>query len=112
MERLTIRVPEEILDEIERIETADDVSTSEAARRLLRRGTEYERIREERDRFERQYQQLVAQREEHDELVRYVEQERDLQQQRERRRSAPVWERAKWWVLGTPDRHESPTTNR
>jgi metal-responsive CopG/Arc/MetJ family transcriptional regulator len=90
MERLTIRVPEDLTDEIDRRADADDVSTSEAARQLLRRGTEYDRIQEERDRYERQYQQLVEQRQEHTELVEYVETEREIQQQRERRRSAPA----------------------
>lgn len=102
MERLTIRVPEEIMEELERIQDADNVSQSEAARQLLRRGSEYERIRNERDRFERQYRQLVDQREEHTELVEYVEEERELERQRGRRRSAPVWTRAKWWILGEP----------
>jgi metal-responsive CopG/Arc/MetJ family transcriptional regulator len=103
MDKLTVRIPEGLTDEIERIQSADDVSQSEAVRRLLRRGSEYDRIREERDRYERQYQQLVDHREEHTELVEYVEQERSLQERRERRQSAPVWKRAKWWLLGTPD---------
>lgn len=54
MERLTIRVPEEILAEIEHIASADDVSQSEAARQLLRRGSEYDRVRDERDRLREQ----------------------------------------------------------
>lgn len=107
MKKLTVRIPEELLEDVERIQADDDVSQSEAVRRLLRRGSEYESIRQERDRFERQYQQLVQQREQHTELVEYVEQERSLQEQRERRQSAPVWRRAKWWVLGAPgDDHE------
>lgn len=103
MERLTIRVPEEIMEELERIQSADNVSQSEAARRLLRRGSEYEEVRAERDRLERQYRQLIEQREEHTELVEYVEEERELKRQRDRRRTAPVWRRAKWWLLGEPD---------
>lgn len=107
MERLTIRVPEELLEEIERIQDADDVSQSEAARQLLRRGSAYDEVKTERDRLERQYRQLIEQREEHTELVEYVEEERDLKRQRERqrdrRRTAPVWRRAKWWFLGEPD---------
>jgi Arc/MetJ-type ribon-helix-helix transcriptional regulator len=102
MEKITVRVTDEQAEEIDRRADADDVSKSEAVRDLLRRGTEYDSIREERDRLQRQYRQLVDQREEHTELVEYVERERDLQQRREERRTAPLWRRAKWYVLGAP----------
>jgi hypothetical protein len=42
-------------------------------------------------------------------LVEYVEEERSLWEQRERRQSAPVWRRVKWRLLGAPtdDRREA-----
>ena len=55
--------------------------------------TELERVRNEK-------RLLLEEREEKAELVKYVEQERDLQERREERRSAPAWKRAKWWVFG------------
>lgn len=103
MERLTIRIPEEIAEEIEERVAADDVSQSEAARRLLRRGSEYDRIRRERDRLRDQLAARNAREEDVGELVEYVEQERRLNQRREQRRQAPVWRRAAWWVFGEPD---------
>ena len=34
------------------------------------------------------------------ELVEYVERERSMQEQERKRRNAPAWRRAKWWLLG------------
>ena len=106
MERLTIRVPEDLLEEIERITDADGVSQSEAARQLLRRGSEYERIHNERDRLERQLSAVNARQGDVDELVEYVESQRDLERRRayreERRSQAGVLTRTKWWLTGMP----------
>lgn len=40
---------------------------------------------------------------EHKELVEYVKEERQMQQQRQRKENAPAWTRAKYWLLGFPD---------
>lgn len=101
MENLPAKVPEELLERIE--EYADDHhdgNRSEAVRELLRRGLEYDEIERDRDRLERQYRQLIERQEERQELVRYVEQERTLE---EKRRRAGVVTRAKWWLRGMPD---------
>lgn len=100
MDRLTIRVPEDLREEIERIEDADDVSQSEAARRLLRRGTAYDGLKAERDRLQRKLEATNARNDDVDEIVEYVQEERELQRRREERRDAPLWTRAKWYVLG------------
>ena len=57
--------------------------------------TEVERLRNER-------RVLLNQREEHTELVRHVQDEREDRQRRRQKENAPVWRRAKWWVLGVP----------
>lgn len=59
-----------------------------------------EELQRENDRLQRERRQLLEQRDEHTELVRYAEQQRSVIEQREERRDAPVWRRAKWWVLG------------
>lgn len=59
-----------------------------------------EELQRENDRLQRERRQLLEQRDEHTELVRYAEQQRSVIERREERRDAPVWRRAKWWVLG------------
>lgn len=106
MERLTIRVPEELLEEIEDRASADGVSQSEAARQLLRRGTEYDRIRDERDRLERQLSAVNARQDDVSELVEYVEEQREAERYRDQRRrrldEANILRRWKWKVTGIP----------
>jgi hypothetical protein len=90
-------------------ETADerDVSQAEVLRELIEKGVEYDDLERENERLQNRVRKLIDTREEHDELVEYVEEERlDRQRERDRReqrRSAPAWRRAKWWLLGTPD---------
>lgn len=71
---------------------------------------EYEHLTErvddleiENDRLRRQLAATNQRIDEHQELVEYVEEERRDRQRDRERRNAPVWRRAKWWVLGAPD---------
>ena len=99
MERLTIRVPEEMLEEIERIQGADDVSRSEAARQLLRRGSECDDLENERDCLQRQLAITNKRQDDVTELVEYVEKERSLSKQKAQ---AGALTRVKWLVWGMP----------
>lgn len=103
MERLTIRLPEDLAEHIEDMADENGVSQSEAARRLIRRGTEYDDLRDERDRLRRQLSATNRRVDEHTELVEFVDEQRELDRRKHRRRTAPVWTRAKWWLLGEPD---------
>ena len=103
MPRASARISEDLDSEIEAFADEHDLTRSDAIRELLQRGVEYDRVRTENDRLQRNLQQLIDQREEHTELVEYVEEERSLQQRRAERRDAPLWRRAKWWVLGRTD---------
>ena len=102
MPRLTITIDEDqaALLEEKTGEGAEYESKSEAVRELIRRGEwADERIAElerERDRLERKLTAALDTREEHTELVRYVEGERSY-------RAAGIVTRAKWWLLGMPD---------
>lgn len=111
MERLTIRIPEDVLEEIEARASADDVSQSEAARQLLRRGSEYDDLKRENERLRDQLAATNRRIDEHQELVEYVEEERSVQRQREereqRRAQAGVLTRAKWWITGMPADEET-----
>ena len=89
----------ELEDKIEQMREKLDAVREQAAdaEELTERVTELER---ENERLQRERRQLLEQREEHKELVRYAEQQRSVLERQEKRRDAPVWRRAKWWVLG------------
>jgi metal-responsive CopG/Arc/MetJ family transcriptional regulator len=93
MEQITIRIQEEFLESIEGAADEHNESRSEHIRDLLKKGMEYEDVRRDRDRLERQLGQLVDRQEVRQELVEYVDEEKSY-------RSAPIWKRAKWWVVG------------
>ena len=84
-----------------------DGNRSEAIRSLIDKGLQYDdRVAEfatENERLHRERRQLLEQREENQDLVRYVEEERAIQQRREARRDAPLWRRARWYVFGRSD---------
>jgi chromosome segregation ATPase len=100
-------------------ETADerDDSLAEVLRDLVEKGLEYDDLQRELEQTEarvedlrQQLQEANAGKRDVDELVAYVEEERELQRQREKReqrreerRNAPAWRRAKWWVFGRSD---------
>ena len=94
------RVSPDTATEIERLQNDGDRSQSEAVRELLRRGIEHERLQRERDSLQNQLNTLAGRDREHGELVEYVEQEKSLKERELARRDAPVWRRAKWWILG------------
>ncbi|SEP30921.1 hypothetical protein SAMN04487948_1423 [Halogranum amylolyticum] len=89
-ERFTSTVPDELADEIE-----------EGLKEL----------RTERDNLRRQLQAANSRMDDVQELVEYVEEERSLQPRREQRRDAPIWTRAKRWVLGW-DRDDNETSDK
>jgi hypothetical protein len=93
-------------------ETADeqDASLAEVLRELVEKGLEYDKLERENERLQRERRQILGQREERNELVAYVEEERELQrrreereQRREQRRHANVFRRMWWKLAGTPD---------
>lgn len=75
---------------------------SEIVRDYVAKGMDYDELKRENDHLRAEKRTLIRDREEHTELVEYVEHERRLDQQREERREAPVWRRAKWWLFGAP----------
>ena len=66
---------------------------SEAVRGLLDKGFAYDEIEATADRLERQLAQVIDERDEHQELVAYVEEEQTW-------REAPLLTRMKWWLYG------------
>jgi len=59
-------------------------------------------LEREVERLNRERRQLLEQRAEHDELVRYAEDQQEQEQHVQNRREKAVWTRMRWWVLGEP----------
>ena len=102
MPRLTATVDEEHAALIEELSSDDGqyASKSEAVRACIQA---YERVAEletENDRLRREKRAVIEQRDEHRELVEYVEGERKLQKMERERRNAPLWRRLEWFVFG------------
>ena len=118
MANLSIRVPDEEVEEIDADADAAGKSRAEYIRSLIRSRhdsgeaqaeldelqAEYEEriaeLEQEIERLHRERRQLLEQREENKELIRYAEQQRSVLERREERRDAPAWTRAKWWLFG------------
>lgn len=79
-----------ILNEYEELQTEYEETRTEYEHRIEELETEVERLKREK-------RQILAEREEKQELARYVEDERTAAQ---RRREASVVARAKWWLFG------------
>jgi Arc/MetJ-type ribon-helix-helix transcriptional regulator len=102
MPRLTATVDEEHAVLIEELssDSGQYASKSEAVRACIQA---YERVAEletENDRLRHEKRVVIEQRDEHRELVEYVEGERELQKMERQRRNAPFWKRLEWFVLG------------
>jgi len=122
MEKISISLRDEQLQHVAEREENKDETRSEAVRTLVDRGMnaaeheeklrgrmeelerkkdeEIEQLRTEIDRLQRERRQILEQREENQELVRFAKEQRSLVSEQRDRRNAPVWRRAKWWVLG------------
>lgn len=104
MRQITLRVPEDVLDEIEAEAEADGVTRSERIRDILRTRSEHaeheERIDELEttlERLKREKRMVLEQAEEHGELVEYVEQERQIQR---KRFEASLSDRIRYFIWG------------
>lgn len=107
MDRISVTLPDEMITRLsEEVQESYD-NRSEAVRNLLQKGLEYEDcitdLERENERLRNEKRALIRHREERTDLVEYVEREKELNQQRQQRRQAPAWRRAKWWLLGEPD---------
>ena len=122
MAQISLRLDDDLLDDLEAEANERDLSRSEYIRSLLtdrpatgrvdaddlqavaRELRKCERERDaldaRREELRRQLSAVNSRQEEHRELVEYVEEERKLQRQQVQRKNAPVWRRVKWWVFG------------
>jgi Arc/MetJ-type ribon-helix-helix transcriptional regulator len=122
MPRLTITITDEQADLLNELsgDGGPYESKSEAVRDFIQRRDEFEhehdRLQSKCDRLERRVSALIQQREEHSELVAYVEEERLLQRRRDERQrkkdTAGVVTRAKWWLTGMPEQSYDESTEK
>lgn len=99
MKSITVSIEEdhiETLDELSQ-DSGPCANRSEAMRMIISQHSDAQRLAEENERLQREKRQILDQREEHNELVEYVDREKSLQ---ERRIEAAIWERARWWLFG------------
>lgn len=99
MESITVSIEEEHTEYLDELSQDDGPynNRSEAIRDIIDQHPEIERLETETERLQREKQQILDQRKDLRELAEFAEQEKSLQ---ERRIEAPIWERAKWWLLG------------
>lgn len=115
--RTSVSLDTELAAYVREVSSSAGENNAEAIRNALRHGREQadrvaeleaetERLRErideleaERDRLQDEKQEVLEQREEHSELLAYVEQERAVERQW---REAGLATRMKWRVLGMP----------
>ena len=111
MKRLTVSLEPEQIERLDELQDEHDVDSRSAALRQLfaeyeelqaeyeELSTKYEEVQTEVERARRERRQLLEQREEHQELARYVEDERTAEQ---RWRQASLATRIRWRLTGMP----------
>lgn len=102
MGKISLRVSDSLLDELDAESDEIGVSRSEYIRNTLASRNDSEELRRENERLRNEKRTLIQQREEHTALVEYVEDERQIQERREQRQQRNVLRRAWWWLAGTP----------
>lgn len=115
MQRITVSLEPEQIDRLDELQNEHNIdSRSAAIRRLFDEyddlqaeyeelKSEYEELETDLERARRERRQLLEQREEHQELARYVEDERTIEQ---RWREASLATRLRWRLTGMPSDDE------
>lgn len=98
--QITARVSDDLNNQIEAFSNEINGTKAEAIRTLLERGLDFNEIKRENQRLKDRLAATNQRIDNTKELVEYVQEERELQQQRRRKENAPVWRRAKWWIFG------------
>jgi hypothetical protein len=113
--RVTAKLEDRHLEFFETVKDEENIaSDAEAIRRCLERGADAEdrvadlegevsRLEARVDELMNQLREANRRNDEVAELVEYVDAEKSLQERRRDRESAPVWKRAKWWLVGYPE---------
>jgi len=107
MQSISARVSDETYEDLQALAEERGTSVSDVVRELIQKGQDHDDLEAEVDRLQRELAATNRRVDEHQELVAYVEDERQMQRRREDRErmkeTAGVLTRAKWWVTGMPD---------
>lgn len=124
MKRVSVKVPEDLVETLDSKAESEGTTRSEVIRNLLddalnstddNRNTELQQritdLERENERLRNEKRTLIRDREERTELVRYVEEQRELTRYQERRQrlldDANILRRWKWKLTGVPvDRND------
>jgi Arc/MetJ-type ribon-helix-helix transcriptional regulator len=93
MEKISVTLRSDQVGEISDLVGDEYDSRSEAVRDLVDKGLEYAELETENERLRSEKETLIRDREEHQELVEYVEGERSWREQ-------PLTTRVRWWLFG------------
>lgn len=77
-------------------------SKSEVVRACITAYNRVDELERENERLHRERRQLLEQREEHNDLVRYADDQRKQEQRAREKEEQPIWTRATWWFFGRP----------
>lgn len=104
MEAITLRLPEEMIEELEEEAEEADTNRSEYIRSLLegRHDTEQEiqQLKTENERLQRKLTEVISLKEEHEDLIRHTEEQKSLEM---KKHQASLVTRMKWLVFGGDD---------
>jgi Arc/MetJ-type ribon-helix-helix transcriptional regulator len=92
-EKISVTLRSDQVGELSDLVGDEYENRSEAVRGLLDKGFAYDEIEATADRLERQLAQVIDERDDHQEIVAYVEEEQTW-------REAPLLTRMKWWLYG------------
>ena len=93
MRQTAIRLPETMIEALDREADSKGVTRAEHMRSILESRSETEELRRRVERLEREKRMILEQREENQELMRHVDAERTW-------REAGLVQRLSWWLTG------------
>lgn len=104
--RVTVRLDDALAEHVDAVRQDSETADAEAVRQCLRRSQNVDELEKEIaelqtdvERLQNEKQQILEQREEHSQLVRAVDRQRTLEEQKA---EAGVATRAKWYLFGMP----------
>lgn len=101
--QVNARVSDDLHDEIIAVSEEIDGTKAEAMRTLMRRGLEIDETKAENERLKNQLAATNRRIDANNELVEYVQEQRETEEYQRKRRQHNVFRRAWWWLAGEPE---------
>jgi hypothetical protein len=100
MDQITIRLEEDVLEEVEAEAEEEDETRSEYLRNVIASRNEHDDLQTEVERLRREKRQILEQREQNQQLAKYVEREKSIQERRQEWMEADLATRMRWRLFG------------